>query len=72
MMDKVQAKKARDRALQAIERLHSILETSDNWDSDQLSAIKKGVGLAIGRIEMEILSPIYERYPDLDDIPHLR
>ena len=30
--------------------------------------IKKGVGLAIGQVQSEILDTIYSRYPDLDDL----
>jgi hypothetical protein len=67
-MDKLVAEKAKSKALIAIRHLHSILEDSSEWDSDSMRKLKRGIGLSIGIIEVDLLRVIYGEYPDLDDI----
>lgn len=71
-MNKALARSTRDKVLEAIKTLHSIVETDDDWDSSNLKNLKRGVGMTIGRLEIELLAPIYKEYPELDDIPYLR
>ena len=33
-------------------------------------AIKRGIGLSVGRIQIEILEVINAQYPDIDDLAH--
>ena len=71
-MNKMLARATRDKVLEAIKILHSIVETNDDWDSSDLKNLKRGVGMAIAKLDIELLAQIYKEYPELDDIPHLR
>jgi len=52
-------------ALAAIQEIHQIVvKLSDG----QLGELKKGVGSVIGTIEMEVLGPIYAKFPEIDDL----
>ena len=64
----------RDHALKAVEELMTLLHFSeDKCSSQQHEQLKRGVGMSIGRIQMDILEVINAAYPDLDDLsdsPH--
>jgi hypothetical protein len=69
MLNKDDAKEIRDHALKAIEELMALLYISkDKCSSDQHEQIERGVGLSIGKIQMEILEVINAAYPELDDL----
>jgi hypothetical protein len=56
-------------ALDSIAELMEILRVSHGACSpDMYEKIKRGVGLSIGRIQMELLEIINHAYPDLDDL----
>lgn len=59
---------ARDRALAAIEILHPIIKIDVNWELKELTGLRRGIGLSIGTIEVDLLRIIYEKFPDLDDL----
>ena len=42
--------------------------SKDECSPEQHQQIEHGVGLSIGRIQMEILEVINAQYPDLDDL----
>jgi hypothetical protein len=67
-MNKILARQARTRALAAIRSLHSIMHLETNWETEDLEQLKRGIGLSIGTIEVDLLSVIYRKYPDLDDL----
>jgi hypothetical protein len=67
-MDRKTALMAKDRSLEAIRLLHSILGDENKWDELQYHEIKRGIGLSIGRIEVDLLGPVYKKFPDLDDL----
>ena len=69
MIDKNRAKEIQKHALDAITELTEALSASENQCSpEEYEAIERGVGLSIGRIEMELLQVIYSAYPELDDL----
>jgi hypothetical protein len=69
MNDRQAAEELRDQSLEAVSQLSRILLVSQSRCSqDQFDRIKKGVGLAIGQIQSEVLDMIYAQYPDLDEL----
>ncbi|HYR77460.1 MAG TPA: hypothetical protein VEM96_16720 [Pyrinomonadaceae bacterium] len=69
MLEKDDAMEIRDHALKAIRELMELLHISkDKCEPEQYDHIKRGVGLSIGRIQMEILEVINTAYPELDDL----
>lgn len=56
-------------ALEAVSKLSRILAVTENrCDKEEYEKVKKGVGLSIGAIQMELLETINSLYPDLDDL----
>ena len=35
----------------------------------EFQSVKRGVGLTIGRIQMDLIEPVLVLYPDVDDLP---
>jgi hypothetical protein len=69
MLNKDDAKEIRDHALKAIEELMALVYISkDKCSLEQHEQIERGVGLSIGKIQMEILEVINAAYPELDDL----
>ncbi len=69
MNDRRSAEELRDLSLRAVSQLSQILNHSrDQFSQEEFERIKKGVGLAIGQVQTEVLNIIYSRYPDLDDL----
>ena len=69
MNDKRSAKKLRTLSLRAVSQLSRIVPVSrDRCPPEEFERIRKGVGLAIGQVQTEILDPIYARYPELSDL----
>ncbi len=70
-MDKQQAEKIKLRGEVAIRELVSILDV-DHLETQcgeaEFLAVKRGIGLAIGIIDTELLSVVYAQYPELDPI----
>lgn len=57
------------RALSAIRELNSIAQLPLDWEAEEeLREVKRGISLAIGQIDFEILTRMYRRFPDLDDL----
>jgi hypothetical protein len=71
MLKKDDATEIRDHALKAIKELIALLHISkDKCSAEQHQQIKRGVGLSIGKIQMEVLEVINAAYPELDDLIH--
>lgn len=69
MLKKEDAKIIRDHALTAIRELMTLVYFSaDRCSPEEYEQLKRGVGLSIGRIQMEILEVINRAYPELDDL----
>lgn len=69
MNDRQSAEALRDQSLQAVSQLSRVLMVSRNRCSpDEFERVRKGVGLAIGHVQSEVLDMIYSQYPDLDDL----
>ena len=69
-MTKDDAIELRDHGVRAIEELTALLNVAwERCSEDERQRIKRGVGLSIGRIDVDLLSIIYEQHPDID---HLR
>jgi hypothetical protein len=59
----------RDHALKAIQELMTLFHFSiDKCSPEHHEQIKRGVGLSIGKIQIEILELINKAYPELDDL----
>ena len=69
MLKKEDAKIIRDHALKAIQELMTLSYFSaEKCSLEQDEQLKRGVGLSVGRIQMEILEVINRAYPELDDL----
>jgi hypothetical protein len=69
MMTKDAAKEIRGIALEAVRALSRVVSISqDHCSKEELAKIKKGVGLAIGQIQTEILDVVSAAHPELDDL----
>lgn len=69
MVKKQIALQIQKRALTAIQELNIILsETEGKCSDEDYEMIKRGVGLSMGRIQMEILEYINRQYPEIDDL----
>jgi hypothetical protein len=68
-MTKQDATTVRDHALKAIEELMTLFHFSNGrCSSEQHEQFKRGVGMSIGCIQMDILEVINREYPELDDL----
>ena len=69
-MNKDDAIELRDHGLRAIEELTLLLNIAwERCSEDERQRIRRGVGLSIGRIDVDLLSVLYEQHPEID---HLR
>ena len=69
MVKKEIALQVQRRGLNAIIELMSILdEVKDHCEDEDFDVIKRGVGLSVGRIQTELLDPIYKQHPEIDDL----
>lgn len=69
MMTKETAIEIQQHALHAVEALHDALTTSlDNCSTEDFELIRRGVGLSIGTIQMELLEIINAQFPELDHL----
>ena len=65
-MDKATAARVSALLEAAIGKLSEAVETAQrSAPPDEYESLRRGAGLAIGRISHEMLDPIYEQYPDL-------
>ncbi len=69
MVKKEIALQIQTRALNAVKELNIILsEKEDKCSAEDYTIIKRGVGLSLGTIQMEILEYINHQYPEIDDL----
>ena len=69
MIEKEIAIKIKALALNAVESLHDAVTIAHNECSQEdFDKIRRGVGLSIGRIQMDLLEEIYTQYPELDHL----
>lgn len=69
MIAREDALQVRQLALSAIESLSEALEiAARSATPETYEAIRKGVGLSIGGIDVDVLSVLYRLYPDLDHL----
>jgi hypothetical protein len=67
-MDKVHATELKRLAVTAVEDLSRVLRYAEaNCSLKELERLKKGVGLSIGAIEMNLMTQLYEQFPELED-----
>jgi hypothetical protein len=68
-MTKEVALRVKDRSTRAIEELVSILRDVESECSElDFQTIKRGIGLTVGDIQMELLELVNHEYPELDDL----
>jgi hypothetical protein len=66
-MNQDQAVRIKEKALAAVEELTSVLDiVKDQIPAHEFEQVKKGVGLAIGSIEMQVNAMLYRQFPDLE------
>lgn len=69
MMNAVEGAKIHKMARESIAQLAQILNVAKGiCDDSEYEQLKRGIGLAIGSIQMEVLEPINVRFPELDDL----
>lgn len=69
MIEKQCALDIRDHALKAITELTQLLNTSQGRCSqEEYERIKKGIGLSIGKIQIDVLDVVYAAHPELNDL----
>lgn len=69
MISKENAAEVHAASLRAIVELSTLLRTVQaSCSADDLQKIKRGVGIAIGTIQVDLLDPLYADYPELDDL----
>jgi hypothetical protein len=72
MIDKKTALEVKNHALTAIVELHAILDDVHGRCSvEDFETIKRGVGLSLGSIEVDLLMPIYAQHPEIDDLSEI-
>lgn len=70
-MNKATAEKIKLRGETAIRELVAILEVDKiqaDCTEEEFEAIKRAIGLSIGRIDTELLVVAYQQFPELDPI----
>ena len=68
-MERASAMELQRNALSAVELLSEFLEVSKGvMANDDYEAKRRTVGSLVGQIQLELLEPIYLRYPELDDL----
>ena len=68
-MTKDSAELVKAGSLRAVECLTQVLEDARlGYSDDEMRGLHRSVGLLIGQIQMELLEPIYKRYPEMDDL----
>ena len=66
-MRRDQAIQIHGKALAAVEALTSVLEImKGTLAPEEFEKLKKGVGLSIGAIEMQVNAPLHQQFPDPD------
>ena len=66
-MNREQAVDVKERALAAVEALASVLDiVKGKVPDDEFEQVKKGIGLAIGSIEIHVNARLYRQFPDLE------
>jgi hypothetical protein len=55
--------------LDAVASINRALNSAEEgYSPEEMECLHRTAGLLIGRIQMEILEPIYQTFPDLDDL----
>ena len=68
-MTKDSAEQVKAGSLRAIECLTQLLsDAATGYSAPELEHLHKTVGLLIGKLQMDVLEPINEKYPELDDL----
>ena len=68
-MTKNSAEQVKAGSLKAIECLTQLLnDATAGYSTSELERLHKTVGLLIGKVQVEVLAPINETYPELDDL----
>lgn len=69
MIEKECAAEVREYSLKAISELSRLLDACrGRCSDDDYERLRKGAGLAIGKIQTDLLDVIYSAYPELDDL----
>lgn len=70
-MDRACAREVRDLALSAVKELNrALLAARGRCSAVVYERLRRATGMSIGRIQMEVLEPIYALHPELDHINH--
>lgn len=67
-VDREFAISAKAYALTTVRALHSIVKETEDWQTEEMQQLRKAIGISIGRIEVDILRPIYTDHKDIDDL----
>jgi len=57
---------------QALEAIKALLEILNRYEqecsAEEQQQLRRGVGLSIGKIQIDLLQPICAQYPEIDDL----
>lgn len=69
MIDKFLAESIKRRSLSAIAELDAIVsEAQDKCSAEEIASIRGAVGLVIAHIAEQLLEPVFQQYPEIDDL----
>ena len=69
MVSREIALEIKNSAQEAIGRLDSIVfDIRGRCSDEDFETIRRGVGLSIARVITEILEPLYQQHPEIDDL----
>ncbi len=69
MIEKSIAIEIKARALRAVAELDGIIVSfRETLSEEDMRIVKRGVGLSIGKIQIELLRPVYDQDPEIDDL----
>ena len=67
-MNETDARELRELGLRAVEQLSDLLNLAkERCSEEEYESIRRGVGLSIGRIQLEVLDVVGENYPQIED-----
>lgn len=68
-MNKPSAVAVTRNALDTIKQLFGLLDAAkEGYTAQEFETLQKAVGIFIGEMQVQILDPIYEQFPELSDL----
>jgi hypothetical protein len=69
MISKTAAEQVLRAAMNSISELSALLrDLKESCSDEDFERFRRGIGLSIGTIQVEVMDPVYAHYPELDDL----